>query len=193
MNSRFAVFLALGMLAPLPAAAVPSPATSHCDPVVIGNSSGSDMGNAYHVVVRDAANSPVANKPVAIWFSGSTARPDLEQEPGTTTDCAALTLTRTSDAAGGVVFHARVAGFDNTMTARVAASGVVLALVRLRSTDIDGDGGTDLRDVNEFRQRFVFDRAAPETDFNQDGVTNGYDFELLRDEFMRGVKGTVCP
>lgn len=49
------------------------------------------------------------------------------------------------------------------------------------------------RDLNAFRQRFVSDRTAAETDFNRDGVTNGFDLDLLRAEILRGAAGTPCP
>jgi hypothetical protein len=175
------------------AAALPNPGLSHCDPILVGNSSGHDMGNTYHVVVRDVATVPVTGRPVAIWFQGASARPDVTQEAGSTTDCTALTITRMPDATGTATFHASFAGFDNTKTVRILAGGVLLALIPVRSTDLDGNGTTDLNDLNAFRQRFLFDRTAPETDFDQNGVTNGYDFNLFRVEFLAGVTNTVCP
>src|SRR5262249_20398664 len=193
MSVMRALLLLLGTLTAAPAFAVPSPSTSHCDPILVGNSSGIDMGNTYHVVVRDLANSPVVGRPVAIWFSSSPARPDVEQEAGSTTDCAALTITRTSDATGSATFHARMGGYDNTKTVRVLASGVVLALIQVRSTDMNGDGATGGADFNAFRQRFLLDPHAPETDFNLDGITNGFDFDLFRTQFLSGVTSTVCP
>jgi hypothetical protein len=76
---------------------------------------------------------------------------------------------------------------------QVRIDGMLLKIIPVRSTDMDGNGATDLRDVEAFRERFVHETTAPETDFNHDGVTNGYDFAIMHDEFVAGVKGTVCP
>jgi len=174
-------------------ASPPDPTKSSYDHILVGNSSASDMGNGFKVIVRDVGNIPLAGKTVSILFTGSGAHADVEQEAGTTSSCTAASLSRISNGDGEVVFHAGVAGFDNGHVVQVRGQGVLLGTIQVRSTDIDGNGATDLRDLNAFRERFVMDRAAPETDFNQDGVTNGYDFELLRAEFVRGLRNMVCP
>lgn len=175
------------------AADVPQPTQSHADSVLVGNSSGNDMGNAYHVIVRNVGHLPIPNLPVAVRFVGSVSRPVVQQEPGTTVDCTALTMTRITGPDGSVTFHARVAGFDNGYAVQVRANGVLLTSILVRSTDLDGNGATDLQDLNAFRERYLFNPSAPETDFNRDGTTNIRDFVLLRDEYVRNVKGTVCP
>jgi hypothetical protein len=76
-----------------------------------------------------------------------------------------------------------------TVALLAAVASPVIAAV----PGMDGDGRTDLRDLNAFRERFVFDPAPPETDFNLDGVTNGYDLAILRAEILRRTTGTPCP
>lgn len=173
-------------------AAVPDPTKSRGDSILVGNSSGRDMGNAFHVTVRDVSNNPLPGKFVFFHFVG-TARPCVQQEQGSTVDCGALTLTRISDGVGEVVFHARIAGFDDGNVAEVRMSGVLLKRIPVRSTDLDGDGTTDLRDLNLFRQRFLFDHGAPETDFDLNGITNGFDLDRMREEIVFPTHGTVCP
>jgi hypothetical protein len=75
----------------------------------------------------------------------------------------------------------------------VRANGVLFGYIEARSTDLDGDGKTDLRDLNVFREGFVHGTTASDMDLNHDGATNGYDFALFRAEFMRGAQNSVCP
>jgi hypothetical protein len=190
------VLILAAAISAYPAAAVVDATRSSHDPILVGNSSGEPIGSGYHVVLRDVGNIPLAGEYVILRFAASPVRPYQQQESGpygTFVDCTALTLTRITNGQGEAVFHLRIAGFENDGTVEVRGNGVLLGHVLVRSTDLDGDGATDLRDLNAFRQRFESDRTAPETDFNQDGVTNGYDFDIFRAEFMRGAKGTVCP
>jgi hypothetical protein len=175
------------------AAAVPSPQTSQCDAVLVGNISGIDRGNAFHVTVRDLANSPEAGSVVAIHFLGGTTHLVWEQNPGTTVSCGFLTISRVADSGGASSILARFGGFDNVAEANVTADGVILRRIAVRSTDLDGDGTTGLSDFNLFRQRFLSNPSAPETDYNQDGTTGLADFEIFRAEFVAGARGTVCP
>lgn len=185
--------LAFLLVVPLAAQAdVPDPTKSFCDPVLIGTSSGT-ASPGFHVTVRNVGNSPKPGASVFVDFKGSPARPYQEQETGTTVDCTALSMTRIADGAGQVVFHARIAGFDVVPMAAVRMNGVLLKHVPVLSTDLDGDGTTDIRDLNVFRLRFLFGRAAPETDFNQNGITDGFDLERLRQEIFLRAQGTPCP
>jgi len=177
------------------AAAVPDPTKSHADPVVVGNTSGADMGNAFHVNVRDVGNIPKVGVTVSINFYGARARPLREQEAGTTVNCAAspINMSRVTDGQGNVVFHARIAGSDGQVLYQIRANGVLLRTDPIRSTDLDGDGDTDLGDLNAFRAQYLVDPRGAETDYNQDGVTDLADLQLFRAEFYRGGKGTLCP
>ena len=174
-------------------AAVPDPTKSKCDPILIGNSSGQSQGNTFHATVRDVGNIPLAGKTVTIRFLTSPAKPYVTQNAGLTADCAAHTLSAISDGNGEADFNARLGGFDNSSAVEVRANGVLFGHVLVRSTDLDGDGATTLSDINAFRERFLHDAAAPETDYNHDGTTNIRDFALLRDEYVRNVRGTLCP
>ena len=174
-------------------AAVPDPQRSRCDPVLVGTSSGSHLGEGFRVTVRDVSNNPLVGKYVVLYLAGSASRPYAQQEPGSTVDCTALTLTRICDGLGQVAFHPRIAGFDNGAVVEVRANGVLLKRIPVRSTDMNADGTTDLRDLNLFRERFLSDRSALETDFDQNGVTNAFDFDRMREEILFPTHGTVCP
>lgn len=191
-----AVLILAAAISAHPATAVVDATRSSKDPILVGNSSGDPMGSGYHVVLRDVGNIPLAGENVILRFAASPVRPYQQQESspyGTFVDCTALTLTRITNGQGEAVFHPRIAGFENDRTVEVRGNGVLLGRILVRSTDLDANGTTDLRDLNAFRQRFLFDRTAPETDFNLDGVTNAYDLELLRREVLTGATGTVCP
>lgn len=189
----------LGIAPGICGASPADPGHSTFDPILVGNSSGRDMGNAFRVVVRDVGDIPLAGRAVSLHFLTSPARPCAEQDSGTMTDCAAGTLWGVSNGQGEVVFHARVAGYDDNEVVEVRSDrsnpdvGVLLGHILVRSTDLDGDGATDLADLYAFRERFLGNPAASETDFNRDGTTNILDFALLRDEYIRNVRGTVCP
>ena len=174
-------------------AAVPSPQTSQCDPVLVGNSSGVDRGNAFHVTVRDLANNPESGSIVSIHFAGGTTRLVWEQDAGNTVSCGFLTISRAAGGDGATAILARFGGFDNVAEASVTADGVILRHIAVRSTDLDGDGATALSDLDLFRQRFLSSPASPETDYNQDGTTNLADFAVFRAEYLSGVHNTLCP
>jgi hypothetical protein len=192
LASLFLVVLA--MLAGHPAAVrakIADPSKCTHDLVVVGNSSGASLGG-YHVTVRDVGNIPLPGCTVTINLSSSSASPYDTQEGGTTTDCPTRTISRVTDGDGSVVFHARIAGYDNNVV-QIRANGVLLGTTVVRSTDIDGNGTTDIRDLNLFRQRFLFDRTASETDFNMDGKTDLADLEVMRQEILRNARGVPCP
>lgn len=178
---------------------IADPTKSHVDPLLVANISGADMGNVFHVNVRDASNLPRPGQTVSLIFYGTAARPLLQQEPGTTVSCGSPSiLSRTSDANGDVFFHARVAGFFDTIVfpsqgIQVRANGILLRTDIVRSTDLNGDGAMDLADLDLFRQQFLAHPGPGPGDFNQDGVTNLTDLNLFRAEYLTGARGTVCP
>jgi len=193
---RLAIVALLLLLPGSAAAAVPDPTKSHADPILVANISGADMGNAYHVNVRDVGNIPKVGVTVTINFpAGAHSRPLLEQEAGTAVSCTTtpINISRVTDGQGNVVFHARVAGADDQIRYQIRANGVLLTTIPIRSTDMDGDGDTDLSDLNAFRMQFLIDPRGAQTDYNQDGVTNLADLQLFRAEFYRGAKGSFCP
>lgn len=199
MRTLVCAILLLGASGTASAMNIPDPTRSHVDPLLVANISGSDMGNVFHVNVRNSSNLPMPGLPVSLIFYGTAARPLLEQEPGSTVTCGSPSiLSRTSDANGDVFFHARVAGFFDTIVLpsqglQVRANGVLLRTDVVRSTDLSGDGAMDLADLNLFRQQFLANPGPGPADFNQDGVTNLSDFNLFRAEYMTRASGTVCP
>ena len=175
-------------------AAVPDPTKSHADPVLVGNLSGADMGNAFHVNVRDVGNVPKVGVTVSIVFNGSGSRPLQEQEAGTAVTCGSpVSISRVTDTHGDVFFHARVSGSDDEVIYQVRANGVLLRDITIRSTDLDGNGSTDLGDLNAFRVQYLSDPRGAETDYSQDGVTDLTDFNLFRIEYLKGARGSFCP
>src|SRR5262249_26091429 len=156
------VLASILLFVPLAAWASPSdPTKSTIDPILVGNSSGADMGNAFHVVCRDVGNIPQAGQTVTVRFLGTSARPYTHQNTGRTTNCTAETIAGISNGKGQVVFLGRLGGFEDQGIDEVRSNGVLLGHVLVRSTDLDGNGATDLADINAFRERFVGNAAAP--------------------------------
>ena len=178
----------------------PDPRYSTIDLVVVGNSSGSLMtessGNApgYDVTVRDVNNTPVPGHVVVLDFSNSAMKLYAVQNAGTTLDCALRRLSQVTNGAGAVKFAARLGGYDNTNAIEIVHEGVVLGIVKGRSTDLDGaDGTTGLGDFALFAANFLNNQAAPETDFDLGGSTGLGDFSLLSAEFLRNTTSAYCP
>ena len=183
-----------GSVAPA-GATTPDPRNSSTDIAVIGNSSGTPMGTTppgFDVRLRDAHNAPLVGTAVTLDFSATGMRLYAAQNSGTTLDCAARTLTRVTDATGGVNFAARIAGFDNTNAIEVSHQGVVIAIVPARSTDLDGaDGQTSLGDFVLFATNF--NTPARETDYDLNGSTGLGDFVLFVSEYGRVPAEAYCP
>ena len=175
------------------AAAVPSPSSSRVPAVVVGNIGGAPIGAGFIVVVRKMSNDPVPGADVQLIFPATGPRPLLEQETGTTMNCATRTMSRLADGNGIAVFHPRIAGFANLPAVDVRADGLLLRSVSARSTDLDGDGTVSLLDFHRFAQNFLRAPAAPETDYDQNGRTDAWDFDLFRREFVARARGVACP
>ncbi len=172
---------------------VPDNRFSFCDPILVGNTSGTPIGGTppsapgFDVSVKDVNNAPVPGSVVKLDFSATTIRLSAVQTPGTTLDCAARTLSRVTNAAGTVIFVARLGGWVNTNAVSVIIKdGELLADVKARSTDIDGlDGRTALRDLVLFSANFLTNPAAQETDFDLNGNTGLGDYLRFTAEFLR--------
>jgi hypothetical protein len=192
------VFPGLCLLAAPPATAqgVPDPRLSTVDPVVVGNATGTPMGGTppgFDVVVRDVNNDPVPGHVVTLRFGDSGMRLISVQNSGTTLDCAARSISRVTNASGAVNFAARVGGFDNANVIEVLDNSVRLAMVKGRSTDLDGlDGRTTLGDLVIFASNFPGN--AQETDFDLNGMTGLGDFVLFSSEYNQGpTQQPYCP
>ncbi len=72
-------------------------------------------------------------------------------------------------------------------------SGIPQAIVPVRSTDMDGNGSTDLADLNLFRSHFFELTSGQQSDFTLDGETTLADLNILRPEVMSSATGTICP
>ncbi|MEO7843110.1 MAG: hypothetical protein ABIS31_06000 [Candidatus Eisenbacteria bacterium] len=187
----------LAVTASVASAGVPDPRFSTTDLVVVGNVSGTAIGApppGFDVVVRDVNNAPLAGRTVTLDFSATPMKVYNAQNAGSTVNCPSKTISRVTNASGAVNFAARIAKFINTNGVEVSADGVVLALVKGRSTDIDGtDGTTGLGDFAIFGNNFLNNSAAQETDFDQSGTTALGDFAIFGSEFLGGASGTYCP
>ena len=191
---RLLIAVTLLALASEPAAAgPPAPWLCSVPSVVVGNLSGQPIGDGFVVVVRRASGDPFPGAYVQVIFPPGGPRPLVEQEPGTSVDCATRTMTRLADADGVAVFHPRIAGHTETDAVDVRAAGVLLRHVSVRSTDLDGNGAVDLIDFQRFAVNFLHAPTAPETDYDQNGVTDARDFDLFRRDFVAGARGTLCP
>ena len=198
MTSRHAV-LALALLgfSTAASATTPDPRFSTTDLVVVGNASGTTIGGTppgFDVTMRDVNNAPIPGRVVILDFTGVAMKLAAVQNAGTTLDCQARTLSRVTDAAGRANFAPRLAGYDNTNAIRVVSNGELLALVRGRSTDLDGiDGRTGLGDFAIFANNFLHHSTALETDYDLNGSTGLGDFFLFREEFQHGAVQAYCP
>ena len=162
------VLVALAIPSRPVAAAVPNPPFSVVDRVVVGSPSGELVTLAFSghagfwVIVRDVNNMPIPGSTVTLDFSTSGVRGFAAQNPGTTLNCAARTMSRVSDATGRAVFGPRFGGYDNGFNVEVSADGVILAMVPARSLDIvPNDGRTGIPDLNAFVQGYFPCPACP--------------------------------
>ena len=184
--------------------AVPDPANSIVEPVIVGNATGNALGApgeigtsavpGYEVVVRNVINLPEPGALVVLDFSATSIRLFTVQSPGTTVDCARRVLAKATGANGLALFTPRFGGYENANLVRVFADGVFLANVQARSTDIDALGGrTGLGDLTLFANNFYANPLAPETDFDLNGTTGLGDLFIFAREFVAPGEGTYCP
>lgn len=182
-------------LAASPAWAGP-PDPGHCqlEPVIVGNSSGTQIGDGYRVIVRDMNGNLLSGISVELRFPGTGCNPYQQQNFPASSQCmGGRFITKDTDANGLVVFQPRFGGYENFATVTVKGNIVNLGSVRARSTDINSDGATAVGDLNLFRINFLFNPAAVETDYNEDGMTAVGDFNIFRQNFLFDSPGTPCP
>ncbi len=187
----------LALVASVASAGVPDNRFSTSDAVVVGNSSGTAIGNTplgFDVTVRDVNNAPLPGRTVTLDFSATPMKVFNVQNAGTTLNCAAKTISRVTNASGAVNFASRIAKFDNANNVSVIADGVPLFVVKGRSTDIDGSGGsTGLSDLSAFSVAYLTAPATQETDYDLSGSTGLPDLGFFASEYLGGVIGTYCP
>ena len=200
--------------AAVPAAAkIAYPPSSDVPPVLVGCPSGaalpscSDRADApassvagYRVRIVDVSNTPLAFTVVTLDFSQANVRLLGDDRAGTTVDCAAKTISRTTDLDGVAVFAPRFCGSTSGDDVLVHAEGVWLRRVPARSTDVDADGTTGLQDLTRVARNLFGGSTDTSTDFDpctagSEGRTTLTDFVLFAAEYLRnsGAPTTVCP
>jgi hypothetical protein len=218
IRGALAVTAGLVLLAGSAMAGVPSPANSTVDEVIVGNASGNampkgrgfgttDQGAGYIVTVRDVTGA-LMDATVTINFStaaGNTglipavvkANPFDAQTDGSSVDCATRTISKATT--GGVaIFNPRFHGAENTASIEVRAAGVLLAVVKARSTAANFNGETELADLGIFQENFsvggISDQGE-ESDFSltcDPNCVDLIDLGYFQSEFATGVSGTPC-
>jgi len=211
-RGALAVTAGLALITTSSMAGVPSPANSTVDEVLVGNASGAvlpkaggfgttDQGAAFIVTVRDILGALVDGVEVRINFStraGNTGPIGavVEANPfsdaaapgsfGYSMDCATKTIYKNTgaggDPAGTAIFRPRFQGAENTASIEVRAGGVLLAVVKARSTAADGDGNTALTDLGIFQENYGPSQGE-ESDFSLDGPVNLVDLGLFQSEY----------
>ena len=196
----------LAVVASVASAGVPSPQQSIVEPVVVGDASGNAYGApgsigtqavpGFEVTVRDVNLTPLANKNVVVDFSATTMKLHSTQNAGTTVNCAAKTISKLTNGSGVAVFSARVGGFTNTNNVEVSADGVVLALVKARSTDNDNAGATtSLTDYAACVAALAAVVPAQQFNFNLSvsEVPDLGDYAIVVTELATAATGAYCP
>jgi hypothetical protein len=202
-----ASLLALAVLSSPSAAKPPDPRFSGVTPVLVGTPAGDAIllppslrmgpeGPGFHVDMRTVNNEPGIGDTAILDFSGcSGVRIYTSQQTGVTVDCANHRMYAQTTT-GDYTFFPRLGGFDNQPDCWVEGNGVILAAVPVRSTDMDGAGGsTGLADVARFMGYYLAGATDhPEADFNgSGGPIDLTDFGIISRSYFEGVVGTYCP
>lgn len=165
VRGALAVTAGLALLATSAMAGVPSPANSQVDPVMVGNITGTPLkaggfgtavgGLGFKVVVEDIGGAPIVGATVTVDFTtaagdnGTRGAVDVvvwEEQVGGAT-CSGDVISKTTDGTGTVFFTPIFSGCENTPSIEVRANGVLLDLIRARSTDLDGNEVTGTSDL----------------------------------------------
>lgn len=184
----------LAVVASVASAGVPDPRFSVIDAIGVGDNTGVARGGSpagFDVAVKDVNNAPVLGATVTLNFSASGVKGYSAQNAGTTVNAAAQTLSRVATT-GSTNFAAKTGKFTNSNTVEVDANGVVLGMVKWRSTDIDGVGGiTGLSDFAYFSARYVGLITAPECNFDLSvsDVPGLGDFSIFSAEYLSLASG----
>jgi hypothetical protein len=188
-------------------AGLPDPSQSTVPEVMVGSCSATITEDTYTVVVRDINGSPVGGATVVVDFSTGSGDAGVSgavkslahatQNAPTTVNCPAQTISQIADGSGVATFEGIFGGADNALSVEVSANGVPLKLIKVRSTDLDAAGDTDLNDLNIFRTNFFDQPGVPnsgpfESDYNDDGDTELTDLNIFRVEFFSLVFVPLC-
>lgn len=166
VRGALAVTTGLALLATSAMASVPSPANSDVDPVAVGNVTGTALkgggfgttvgGIGFSVVVRDIGGVLINGANVTVDFNtaagntgGRGAGLVRAYNPQVTGTCAGDVFSKATntggDPAGTARFRLIFGGAENDASIEVRANGVLLALIKARSTDLTASNGPDGR------------------------------------------------
>jgi hypothetical protein len=192
-------------------AKVPDPRFSEIPAVIVGSPSGAALPSCggpfgskgervagFRVLIKEVNNAPLRYEQITLDFSQTSIHLLGDDRPGTTVDCAAHTITRFTDLGGVAVFEPRFCGSCPEAKVLVLADGVLMREIPARSTDVDGNGTTDILDFMRVVRNFQSGGPDPATDFDpcapgSEGRTTLIDFVLFAGEMQRGPRGTACP
>jgi hypothetical protein len=148
---------------------VPSAAYSIADTNLVASPDG---GFSYVVWLRDSADQPLPGATVVLDFTNA-AGIQLCGSQDTDHDGR---LLATTDISGKATFQVK-AGGSTTGRATVGSGIDVIALVRPRTTDLDGDSDVDAQDQAALNA--LVGTAGPKGDLDRNGIVDAADVALL--------------
>ena len=201
--------LVLAFLAAGEASAVPSAANSSVPAHVLLVGRAGDLADttagAFSVVVRDAANNPVAARVVELRLINC---PDARLSsqsyaPATTIRCDTHGVLQTTNLYGEVRMTAVGGGTPGIASATgpcaqvYAAPGILLGNVAVAYLDLDGDGGTGSGDLSLWLADFASGEPRSRSDYDGDGTLSAADLSIWLGIFAAGHSdesaATYCP
>lgn len=221
MCKALTVAAGLAVLASVAMAGVPDATQSTTDgDLMVANARGLSLlalpnvkvtvTNGYQVTVRDVGGTPLAGVTVTMNLGGTNLRAHSTQSGGQTApNCGTLNVVQAvTDGAGAVTLIPAAVGLNSSTTpnVQIRANGVLLTTIRMPSVDMSclgAPGKVDGFDLNDFRVRYLnlapFSNTDPGTDYATlddpagQYLTNGFDLNVFRTEFLCGVAGAPVP
>jgi hypothetical protein len=195
------VSILIPFLVLIPGAASAGVQFSTMDQVLVGSTLGIAINQVnsnepgFDVTRRDQVNAPVPGVNVTLHFAGTNLALYSSQNPGTTVDCAARTISRVTDAQGHVKFAAQFGRWNDANVVEVESEGESFGFVKARSPDYDGDGRVGLPDLGEFTSDFFTNTAAPRSDFDLSGATALGDLSIFSVHYLGqpAAAKPLCP
>jgi len=186
---RYSLVLALAALGSLPGAvlaAVPSPSNSSV-PACLATTPGGNIVTT--IVVRDFANTPIANSTVVIDYNGCAGFVPCPTGSGPpdayVVDPVGKTITMLSGPQGQALFYLRAGGGCSNAGIRVSADGVLLRVIPAASADQNGDLAVTAADVAIVQSKVGTSDLSG--DINCDAVVNSTDVSIVQ-----GYVGITC-
>jgi hypothetical protein len=213
---EIAILVLLTTLGPRTAVAAPpierTPWPPNCTipDVIVGTGNGARVQSGFVVVLRNYYNQPIDNITVTIDFGSTGITTFLNQNAGTTPAPGWCNMiSRATDAAGQVVFDARLSGYENAALVKVYSQDLstpnsdctafMLKQIKGRSTDIVTSVApaqrcctnetTGLPDFTYFSGKYG--TTAPECDFNQNGNVDLADLTIFSAQYGN-VNALLC-